>query len=1413
MSGDALPDEGDGAERPSPAGRLDPRAQISRWKSQLLDLSGRNRIVFYRDSSQTLTLHVAEQAAWNTLVEEDGLSLDSDLLLGAEVQALSAGPDLETANRRLKRLVDVNRSFMEEQGVHVLHACFGWLTWTDDTRPPLGNDDSVELANGKRARLVRSPLVFVPLRLEKGARAGRLVREPNVPIEPNITLFHLLEQQFGVKVLVDEDEEMSPESVVNAVTRSVEGRAHWSAGLAPITKVDAFSFKKIALLREMETLTDEIAEHPLLRALCGDSERLVASASVPEVRSIDKEVTPGELALVVPADSSQIKAILAVRSGASLVIQGPPGTGKSQTITNLIATAIAQGQRVLFVAEKRAARDVVVGNLERAGLGEVVLHITEEVSGSKGGAGAKRDIAEQLAAILQQGPGEYKVDEAVPERVTRYRDELNEYVEELHRPLGPAAWSSPYGLLERWSKVSLALEDLPVVPSVASVNDAWLERVQEAAASIDDLGEPALASLSSAWLSTSRTEWNASECAAVIAAVEELVKAPEAVAETLKGQTVPPSYPVTSLQGLEPTAATYHALGTYFAKKSSLTRFLSPSFWQAKSVAAAWRTAGGSEPSGVESTIGQKLEAIAKRVSTSRELVASWLPDLPVPDDLGEIADAARPLSVSQASLEVTLRARARAARVRDDGAEPLLLALLRRRGPGERLADLTDATLRYRWAVEALQVNPALALESQAHERLRSRFRESDQELRRYSVASALNAVAPSRPSLDSVAPRESELGVLRGQVAARRRRPLRWLFSHAPGAILQLKPCIVTSPLGVAQFLHHPAYKFDLVIFDEASQIPTADAVVPLARGKQAVVVGDSKQMPPTSFFDRAIDAGMGADDEDGAPPAFESVLQECESILPARSLIWHYRSQDERLIAFSNYRFYDGRLLTFPASWAQHPGRGVHFEYVADAVYGKGGSRSNPQEADRVIDLLEQELATNPDKQSAVTAMSISQGTEIQHRIEERAARSDTLQRWLDANGRVKNLETIQGDECDVMFLSFGYGKDVAGTAVFNFGPLSRDDGYRRLNVAVTRARQKTVLVASLRASDIPPSLGAGGQLVRKYLDYAERGPLALVEDLKAAGVDVFESPFEEEVARQVRGLGWSVDTQVGVSKFRVDLGVRHPQQEGRYLAGVECDGRTYHGAESARDRDLTRQDVLERLGWSIYRIWSPEWFRDRERVLKDLDGFLRALLEREVNAPESTAQTESAPVTLSFSQSEQRVPAGVDLYRPHVARWPSGDPVSWVASIVTAEGPLHEEELLAALRDDYGYGRLGGNLRAEFLQYISAAELRGTVLRRASWLWPPEMDPGAVPIRVRDGDYKRKFEWYSDEELLRAMTIACGQAGALRLESLSEATTRLLGINTTQAARERFGRLISSALASGLLEQHAGVVRVS
>lgn len=437
-------------------------------------------------------------------------------------------------------------------------------------------------------------------------------------------------------------------------------------------------------------------------------------------------------------------------------------------------------------------------------------------------------------------------------------------------------------------------------------------------------------------------------------------------------------------------------------------------------------------------------------------------------------------------------------------------------------------------------------------------------------------------------------------------RHKPLRALFQSCAEAITTLKPCVCMSPLSVAHYLPLPEVGealFDVVIFDEASQLRPWDAIGAIARAKQAVIVGDSKQLPPTNFFQSSsLDEFMAEDDEEEMIEDLESILDEAvASRFKELTLRWHYRSRHESLIAFSNYMYYQNRLHTFPSAELSHDDLGVRLIHI-EGNYERGKSRTNRIEADQVVQELFRILLKDPSTTVGIVTFSQPQQILIDDLVDhERQKHPELEDRFSGGHPEpvfIKNLETVQGDERDVILFSIGYGPDNSGRIFYNFGALNKVGGERRLNVAVTRAR-KALLVFSTLTGDMLDTrkLNATGALhLKKFLDYAAQGISALHSNQTLNGDAQTESPFEDQVLKFLQSKGWEVVPQVGVAGYRIDLGVVDPKHPGRFILGVECDGATYHSSKVARERDILRQKVLEGLGWTIHRIWSTDWWID-------------------------------------------------------------------------------------------------------------------------------------------------------------------------------------------------------------------------
>ena len=483
--------------------------------------------------------------------------------------------------------------------------------------------------------------------------------------------------------------------------------------------------------------------------------------------------------------------------------------------------------------------------------------------------------------------------------------------------------------------------------------------------------------------------------------------------------------------------------------------------------------------------------------------------------------------------------------------------------------------------------------------------------ELVKHAVRARLAAALPLGRLGDC--PDGCELGIVRRECAKKaRQKPVRQLLAEARGVIGRLKPCFLMSPLSVAQYLPAEA-TFDMVVFDEASQIPVWDAIGVIARAKQCVIVGDPRQMPPTSFFQKA----EGAEDEE-ADEDLESILDECLAAgLSSAYLGWHYRSRHESLIAFSNHNYYDDRLCTFPAAKSS-PRLGVVSRYVEGGVYDAKASRTNRAEAEALVDYIFSRLSDPAWKRrsAGVVTFSMAQRNLVEDLIEERRAANPAFEDYFADDGEepffVKNLENVQGDERDVILFSVGYAKGPDGKFLMNFGPLNRSGGERRLNVAVTRAKEQIVVFASCRGAEIDLSRtqATGAAHLRAFLEYAERGGVPAADADGAAARD----RFADEVATFLESKGYSVERNVGCSGFRVDIGVVNPSEKGSFIAAVECDGASYAGARTVRDRDELRTSVLRSLGWNTVRVWAADWAFDRargeERLLKELESIARA-----------------------------------------------------------------------------------------------------------------------------------------------------------------------------------------------------------
>jgi very-short-patch-repair endonuclease len=652
-------------------------------------------------------------------------------------------------------------------------------------------------------------------------------------------------------------------------------------------------------------------------------------------------------------------------------------------------------------------------------------------------------------------------------------------------------------------------------------------------------------------------------------------------------------------------------------------------------------------------------------------------------------------------------------------------------------------------------------------------------------------------------------QVGILRREsVKKTRHLPIRRLMEQAGAAVQAAKPVFLMSPLSVAAYLPPGGPLFDLVVFDEASQVRPVDALGSVLRGKQLVVVGDEKQLPPTSFFDTMVTTeGVTEGEEDGPGT---NVTQDMQSILGlcaaqgmlSRMLRWHYRSRHDSLIALSNHEFYENGLVIFPSPSRNVEGEGLGLRHLPATVYERGTTRTNPLEADAVAEAVLEHSRTRPTLTLGVVAFSQAQKQAIEHRIELLARKDVNFDAWVRGSREepffVKNLENVQGDERDAMFISVGYGKDAKGAVSMNLGPLNQAGGERRLNVLITRARRSCVVFTNLTADDVDlrRAGGAGIRAFKAFLAFAKAGRL----EVPASEKRDLDAEFETQVYAALRRAGYELETQVGSGGYRLDLAVVDPATPGRYLLGIECDGARYHTARWARDRDRLREAVLRGLGWKLHRIWCADWHRNREEAL----GRCVAAIEASKGARTAPSGGAAKPETIERGSQAPETPTvapyapakvGANLGDTHLAEVPTETVAQFIAAIVEDEGPIHVDEVKRRVLEAI-QARSGSKRDAAIEEAVTAASTRGLVRRRGDFLWGRKDVPVVPRDRSALPDSGRRLDYVCDEECRAALERAVKESCGCDADEAATQAIRILGVKRNDEGIVRLKTLFAS-----------------
>jgi very-short-patch-repair endonuclease len=1460
-----------------------------------------------------------EEGPSNTAIRVDEVAEDDQSkYTDRYLQTALTATDLK---KRLLATYYAVRTAIEEQGVNTLFIALGMLHWQED--------DAAEETH-------RAPLLLIPVELERSnARERFHLQYSGAEFGENISLAEFLKQSFGIRFPeLPETDDLDVPEYFGAVREAVASQPRWSVEDDSVV-LGFFSFSKFLMYRDLNPATwpnqESLLRHAVLNDLLGTGTLGGNGSSYQESDFLDDYLKDGRHLQVVDADSSQSLALLDVSSGRNLVIQGPPGTGKSQTIVNMIAEGLASGKRILFVAEKMVALQVVKRRLDAIGHGPACLELHSNKTN-------KKTVIEELKRTAQvREPLMPRMDSDIA-ALDDTRRRLNDYCLAVNTPVGKSE-ESPYVLYGRllqiqerlnnietprlelsgdgeWSQIEFQrkrtavqlLQDRVTRCGLPSRHPFWGSRLRmvlptqrdnlrhtlmKAADAARDLGElsrpiAALAGFAPP-ISVLDAETSYTTCLRILEAPDLTgldTGAPEwssrtnEIREALLGRArlrelhqqwdsrLQPDAWEREVQNLRAELSATGALWWRFfsprwraAKKQlqSLIREAAPGSLAAQleipdvileaarhnaklaSLDATLRKLFGvdyaKDPSNSHLLIRQ-LDWIASATAGIREnRLAAWCFDI-VQRNFDR-AILQKQLAGLEAALSQEKRTRSDvcqmleldapldqntfadlqahwsnlASRVQDvdslvaynqacDVCETEHIPSVVRvadvwPAAGLHVVDLFDRVHISNLLELAFRERPALAnFDGAQHNQTVERFRQLDRkqiELNRLLVSLEHARRLPSTSGSDG------EIGVLWHEFEKKARfMPLRKLMLKAGNAIQAIKPVFMMSPLSIANFVPPGALDFDLVIFDEASQVKPCDALGAIVRGRQVVVVGDSKQLPPTNFFESMAALDSGDDEDEIAMADIESILGLfCSRGAHERMLRWHYRSRHESLIAVSNHLFYDDRLVVFPSPDRRKKQLGLIYHRIDNAPYDRGRTRTNPAEArvvaEAVMTHAREELRKPRGERLTlgVAAFSIAQTEAIQNQIEMLQSKNPACEEFFAANPYeeffVKNLENVQGDERDVIFISIGYGATKEGFLPMSFGPLNRAGGERRLNVLISRARHRCEVFTTLTANDIDlgktPSLGVAA--LKTFLAYAETGKI----DIPLQTNRPQDSIFEEQVMDALTRRGYTVHSQVGCAGFFLDLAIVDPDQPGHYILGIECDGAAYHSARSARDRDRLRQAVLEGLSWQIYRVWSTDWFRNPDKELDKVVGAIQAARlgttrakATEVDPVESSATPSPPPApppsrasTPSYQTASVSIPPGLsDLHSvaPLIL-------AELLAQVVIIESPIYWPEAARRVANAAGIQRLGNRIHDAFQRACTSGSAAGKFEMRGEFLWRSDMIVAPVRDRSELPQAAKKIEYVAPEEIRAAIERVARDYYGIAPDDVAAGACRLLG----------------------------------
>ncbi len=1292
-------------------------------------------------------------------------------------------------DKNIKTLYRGAKTSMEENGANTLFLACGFLKWYEkDRKEPC-----------------YAPILLIPVELVKKFGIKYTMRRRDEDVQFNVTVSEKLRQDFKIdfdsfsKELPTDENGVDVPKIFEQIREVVKPLKTWEVVESCV--LGLFSFSQFVMWNDMHSHRDEIAQNKIVKSLINgqlewDYQDISANGKVPEE----------DVYLPIVADASQLAAIKRAGEGTSFVLHGPPGTGKSQTITSIIANCLANGKKVLFAAEKKAALDVVYKRLEKIGIAPFCLELHSNKV-------RKSYVLDQLkiaseVSLKAKGDGDYN---KALEDIAAKRRELDKYVEELHIKRGcgmslyelinvyasnqsaPECGAFDDGFVneltaDRVKEIESSLGELvassthlngklPFVKSSAYSQDAknklpvlvdaFVKAYEEFSASVDAFdklladnncripGEPKtigrIAGLSScsaliakikglnlpkgmiccddtdsAYLTMRDTIVSCKDAIAKrdailtvyqpgfldldgAALLSEIVtaKAKNALVRGMAENAVYKKVKAYDIKGnrKEVLEQDFKLLSDYKNSVQNAMNYITlargyfgelynpgaafPGFDIAyfeaanENAHAVFAEFAPFDPTGSLRKLignGDVLVTDAANAFNAKsgaykasydELNATYGLEYGAFEPASALLETKKQMAETLKADSEYLRDRMQFNLMASKCGQYKISNLVSGYGTGMISGDEITGSFRKGYSSmlismiidnsEVLRTFSGLVFEQKISEL--SKVNDDFEKLTRQEI---YLKIARNLPDLSKDANVSSALGILQHAIKAGGRGvSIRTLFTQIGELILKLCPCVLMSPLSCAQFLDpDKCGMFDIVVFDEASQLPTCKAIGVIARGKEAVIVGDPKQMPPTSFFMEQVDDG----DDDFETDDLESILDDCLAIsMPQMFLAWHYRSRHESLITFSNKAFYDGRLYTFPS-----PDDRVSKVTMVDCggSFDSGKTRTNKVEAQAVIDeIIKRAHDPELSKYSVgVVTFNIQQQSLIEDLLDEAASKDPDLEKWAFGSEEpifVKNLENVQGDERDVILFSIGYGKDETGKLIMNFGPLNRDGGWRRLNVAVTRSRIEMKVFSSMSPEEIRinDTASEGVRAFKRFLQYAA-GSTIWDQDIANTGSssDSSGTPLidrnasftgiADDICARFKAIGYDTDKGVGKSGFKIDIGVVSPEKDGTYCLGILLDGPVYAASGTTTSREVSQLSMLKGFGWNIVRIWSLEWWENPDKVFEKLVAIINDSQKKDETPAEETPSEGPSEETDAPSEPADEEPAEEGRSDPQV-----------------------------------------------------------------------------------------------------------------------------------------------------------------